>query len=306
MNFRNMLLAGGCLIATIHALGCGKEEEPKAGGTTSTGGTSGGGGAGGDAGTSSSAKSSVRIAHLSADAPAMDVCLISANGGKSIGPLFKAQSDTTGIEFTEVSAYIEIAAGEYSIRLVEPNAPDCEKALAGTTDQKGATFREDVFHTAAALGELNPQGTTKNLEIALFEDDLTADAGKAKWRFVQASADADTVDVGVIDDQGDFAPVFSGISFAQTGSSKAGAGYQVGGPLDDATIVVRPAGQDTDLLTVSNVSVDADRIVTMFLVGNASGQPKALGVLVCQDERVGQQPPGQGGVAALTSCQLMP
>lgn len=310
MKFRNMLLAGGFLMIAIGASGCGKDESKGNGAVEpgGPGGAGGAGGAGGDGGVAQAKSSQVRIGHLSPDAPAVDACLIPAGGAQdtAIGPIFKNRNDTNGIEFGEVSSFIDVPAGQYSLRLVEPNAQNCETALAGTMDQAGLTFREGAFHTAAVMGEVNPAGGgVQTLEMRVFDDDLSPEAGQAKIRFIHASPDAGAVDVGTVDGQGTFTPIFSGVGFAQTGAGKGGENYVAQPRIDNATIAVRPAGQDMDLLTVPGVTVELDRVVTLFAVGSQAGQ-KPLGLLVCQDERPSLQPPGQGGSGAMTSCKLMP
>ncbi len=303
MKFRNMLLAGGFLMVAIGASGCGKDE-PKGDGAGATGGAEG---AGADGGVSQAKPSQVRIGHLSPDTMAVDACLIPAGGAPdaAIGPIFQKRNDTNGIEFGEVSSFIDLPAGQYSLRLVEPNAQNCETALAGTMDQAGLTFREGAFHTAVMMGEFNPAGGgVQTLEMGVFDDDLSPEAGQAKIRFIHASPDAGTVDVGTVDSQGTFTPIFPGVNFAQTGVGKGGENYVAQPRLDNATIAVRPAGQNMDLLTVTGVTVEPDRVVTLFAVGSQAGL-KPLGLLVCQDERSGQQPAGQGS-AGMSSCKLMP
>ncbi len=83
--------------------------------------------------------------------------------------------------------------------------------------------------------------------------------------------------------------------------SKTG-NYATGDALANATIAARLAGEQTNLFKVPGVTVEADRVVTIFAIGNRSGQPQGLRLMMCQD----QAPAGRGASNMATCSMLTP
>jgi hypothetical protein len=64
----------------------------------------------------------VRVAHLSPNAPAVDVCLrpASAMGFGGVRPTLASNMVAAGLSYTQVTAYLSVPAGAYVARLVAP------------------------------------------------------------------------------------------------------------------------------------------------------------------------------------------
>src|ERR1700677_1906860 len=86
---------------------------------------------------------SLRIAHVSPDAPALDVCVAPHGTTAFQGPLIaqlaaslglgvlqdggnENDAGHVGLSFPQVSAYVSLAPGQYDVRLVAAGAPSCE------------------------------------------------------------------------------------------------------------------------------------------------------------------------------------
>lgn len=188
----------------------------------------------------------LRVAHLSPDAPMVDVWV---DGGIVL----------ENVPFQAVSDYLILPAGTYRVQVTpagatEPVVIDINPSLfAGTS------------YTAAATGLLN----AGDLQPLLLQDDVQTTAGMAEVRFVHTSPDAPAVDVAVKD-----GPIlFAGVAFREDGG---------GIPVAPGTydLEVRLAGTGTVALSVPGVQLDAGLNYTIFAVGLAAdGSLAALPVV---------------------------
>lgn len=259
------------------------------GGTTTSGmggsTTSGMGGSGGAA----AAMGAVRVAHLSPDAPAVDFC-VSPDGGQTwVGPVAEnILKAADGLAYSGVTGYIPLPAATYDIRLVAPTATDCDTELVPTF--KGITLPADVDATIAATGFLTPGANQPAFDLTVYVDNNAAPAaGKAHLRFIHASPDTPSVDVGVGKGQS-FTAVFSGVEFPKVGTPE----YFETDPLSKVTLSARATGTDTDAIVLEAVDLPAGAIATAFAIGNLAGSPQPLKVLVCVDN------------AAMATCSVLP
>jgi hypothetical protein len=115
----------------------------------------------------------VRAAHLSPDAPNVDVYVAD-------DPVLE------DVAFREVSEYLELEPDAYEVRIT----------AAG--DEDTVVFDEEVevdegAYTLAAVGELEEEN--QPFEVLVLEDDLSDPGEDARVRVVHASPDAPTVDV---------------------------------------------------------------------------------------------------------------
>ncbi|HVK62891.1 MAG TPA: DUF4397 domain-containing protein, partial [Polyangium sp.] len=223
-----------------------------------------------------------------------------ANEG-AIGPIFKQRfNDADGLRYGEVSHYVDVPEGEYTPRLVAPGAQGCDTALPGT---QGVLVpieaRADELSTVVVAGQLEAPAGEKKFTVLRFLDDPEPSSGKTRVRFIHASPDTAELDIGTLDAHGTFTPLFTGVAYGSMGHSKTG-NYVTGAPLDNTTIVVRLAGQPANLITIPAVTVEADRVVTIFAIGNRAGQPQPLRLLVCRD-----QSPSAQGAPGMASCLLL-
>jgi hypothetical protein len=190
----------------------------------------------------------VRVAHLSPDAPAVDVWVDSVMVLENLA-------------FEEVSSYAILPADSYFIEVV-PNGATTPVVISATLDLK-----PNMDYTVAAVNEL------ASIEALVLEDDNTLPmAGKAHVRFVHASPDAPAVDITLPDGT----PIFSNIAFKEVGDYTPVAA----GTYD---LEVRPTGTDTSVLDLMGLEFDNKVVYTVFATGYAGGGTPALNAILVED-----------------------
>jgi hypothetical protein len=223
----------------------------------------------------------VRVAHLSPGSPAVDVCVI-PQGGSPIGPVLKAAGDTNGLDYSQVTDYIELPEGTYDARIVAPNADNCDEALAGLPDVVGIQVASGGAYTAAATGVLlSPGPNDAPFAVELYEDDLTPNATKVRIRFIHTSPDTPNVDVGLGSGKM-FTPVWTNVPYPEIGLV-GGEAYVEVDPLTDATVSARATGTTADALVLTDIDLPAGAIVSVFAIGNLDSSPAPLKALACFD-----------------------
>ena len=201
----------------------------------------------------------VRVAHLSPDAPAVDVY---AND-------IEVLSD---VPFGAVSDYLTVPGGEYNFKVFAAGANpttddpviDADATLAGGKD-----------YTVAAVGLL------ADIAPAVFEDNNAAPAaGKAHVRVIHASPDAPAVDIAVAGGP----VVFSNLAFPNAaGPSPGDAGTY--------DLEVRAAGTTTVALELDGVTLEDGGIYTVIAAGLLEGEPALEAITVVDEPRAsGAQP----------------
>jgi hypothetical protein len=175
----------------------------------------------------------VRVAHLSPDAPAVDVWV---DGSLAL----------EDVEFRDFSGYLELSEGMHEVVVVAANTTTPAVIDAAVNVEGG------IAYTVAATGLL----ADSSIAPAVFEDDLEPTPGKAELRFVHASPDAPAVDITLLDGT----PLFSDVSFGS-------AGMPV--PVDAGaySVQVRVAGTTTVALSFADVPVSAGMNYTVYAVG---------------------------------------
>ena len=180
------------------------------------------------------ADASLRVAHLSPDAPNVDVYV---DGDPVLEDVpFRAASD-----------YLELPSGEYDVTITA--AGDMDAAVFDETlDVPTGEF------TAAALGELDEGNQPFGVEV--YEDDVSDPGEQARVRLVHASPDAPNVDVTV-----DGEPLFEDVPFGAAGTVEV--------PADEYELEVRPATEDADgdVVATFDVAPEAGTVYTAFAVG---------------------------------------
>ncbi|WP_117237164.1 DUF4397 domain-containing protein [Thermus sediminis] len=177
----------------------------------------------------------VRVAHLSPDAPAVDVLV---NGQRAI----------TGLAFKQVTPYISLPATRVRVQVV-PAGQDAPVVIDAELD-----LREGVYYTVAATGFL------ANIRPQVYTDTLAGffpRAGFARVRVVHTSPDAPAVDVAV---RG--GPVL----FANLPFPRASTYLSV--PAGSYDLEVRAAGTTTVALSLPGVNLESGKIYTVFAVGS--------------------------------------
>ena len=177
----------------------------------------------------------VRVAHLSPDAPAVDVYV---DGTRAV----------SGAAFRDVTGYLTVPAGSASIRVTPAGATSPAVIDATVTLGAGRSY------TVAATGLLAA------IQPLVLEDDRGT-TGQAKVRFVHASPDAPAVDIAVTG-----GPVlFTNVPFRQ------GTGYPEVAP-STYDLEARPAGSAAVALKVQDVALNARTNYTIFAVGLLSNR----------------------------------
>ncbi|MFC4544161.1 DUF4397 domain-containing protein [Halosolutus amylolyticus] len=178
----------------------------------------------------------VRVAHLSPDAPNVDVYVDDE-------PVLE------DVPFRDVSDYLELDPGTYGVMITAAGDPNT------------VVFDEDLEVTAgavtvAAIGEL-AEGN-QPFEVAVFEDDLSDPGEMARVRLVHASPDAPAVDVTVGDGE---TVLFEDAAFGDAATVEVEAG--------EYTLEVRPAtdGNDGDVVATFDVATEAGGVYSAFAVG---------------------------------------
>jgi Domain of unknown function (DUF4397) len=227
----------------------------------------------------------IRVAHLSPDAPAVDVCVAPAGSGAFTGPLLKSLGATTGLAYSQITEYVPLPVASFDVRVVLATATSC--ATAAVPDTNNIALAKDLIATVAAIGVLDRSGPAAGnpaFRLAVLVDSLTVPTGKVKLRFVHASPGTPAVDVGLLANQ-QFTRLFANVAFGTIGSN-AGLdtlGYLETNPLT-ATVSARLAGGAADALVVPGVTLPAGAIATAFAIGGKTGATmNPLRVLLCTD-----------------------
>ena len=177
----------------------------------------------------------VRAAHLSPDAPNVDIYVDDEPVIEDVG-------------FGDVSDYLELEAGEYDVRITE--AGEEEAVFEESLEVEAADY------TLAAIGELADENQA--FDLAVFEDDLTDPGEEARVRLIHAAPDAPAVDVAAADAD---ETLFEELAF--------GDAQTVAVPAGDYSLDVVPADADEDDEPVETfeLTVEAETVYTGFAVG---------------------------------------
>jgi hypothetical protein len=224
----------------------------------------------------------VRVAHLSPDAPAVDFCIAPHGTAAFEGPVMEALGVSGGLAYQEVTAYLGLEEGRYDVRLVASDATTCATGLL--PDVTGLpTLTDGLYATIAAIGALDPGEGFAPFEVTAFVDESAVMGGKAKLRFVHASPNTPSVDVGLGSGEA-FTAVFTDVAFGgiETGTGFAN-GYVEVDPLVGVTISARATGTTDDALVLEGVDLPAGAIATAFATGLLPPGEPPLQALVCVD-----------------------
>jgi hypothetical protein len=240
----------------------------------------------------------VRLAHLSPDAPPVDVCLAAAGSGAFGAPLARSLG-AASLDYAQVTSYPDLPAASYDIRVIHATAGNCD--TPAIPDTVNVAVAAGSMSTVAAIGELEPSGPAADdptIRLAIYNDDPAVDGGQVKLRFVHASPGTPMVDVG-LNSGASFQRVFANVAFGNIAvHPPLSNGYVATAPLS-APISARASGTTTDAIVVPHVTLEAGSISTAFAIGNKTGQAlHPLQVLLCTDNK-----PATGLLAA---CVIAP
>jgi len=229
-------------------------------------------------------RSHVRVAHLSPDAPAVDVCLARSGSDMWQGPLLGKLGAMSGLAYSKITKYIELPVTAYDARIVLAGAMDCNSPPV--PDTVGIALAPGLVATVAAIGILDNTGLAAHdpgFRLKVFADDNSVSAGKAKLRFIHASPATPAVDVG-LGSGTSFTNIFNDVAFANVATNQPmnDRGYIETGSFT-SPVSARVADTTSDALTV-HVSLSTGSIATAFAIGGKTGSHvNPLRVLLCSD-----------------------
>ena len=177
---------------------------------------------------------SLQVAHLSPDAPNVDVYL----DGDAV---------LEDVPYRTVSDYLDVASGTYEVMITA--AGDMETVVF---DEEFDVPAADI--TVAAIGELAEENEPFAVEV--YEDDLSDPGEDARVRLVHAAPDAPSVDVTAGGDA-----LFEDVPFGAAGAIEVPAG--------EYELEVRPATEDNDgdVVATFDVAPEAGVVYSGFAVG---------------------------------------
>ena len=192
-----------------------------------------------ETGTDSTSTASVRVAHLSPDAPNVDVYV----DGSAV---------LEDVAFGTVSSYLDVPAGERQVEITA--AGDASTSVFDSA----LPVEADTDYTVAAVGEIS-EGADQAFEVLPLTDDNSAPSeGNARVRLVHASPDAPAVDVTL---ESNGSAVYDGVAYGESTYAEVPAG--------DYTLQVRgdTENNDGDVAASFDVSVAAGEVYSAFAAG---------------------------------------
>lgn len=228
----------------------------------------------------------VRIAHVSPDLRAVDVCVAPAGTTNFSAPVLSGLGVQDGLTYGAITRYVDVPAGSYDVRVILANATGC--SIPAIPDTKGVTFTTGQTVSVVALGDFDASGAAANdpaIRLKVFADATSAPTGNARLRFVHASPGTPAVDVG-LGSGTSFTKVFSNVSFGEvaTNSPVDNLGFVTVPAPVTSPVAARLAGKTTDALVIPSVSLPAQGVFTAFAIGGKTGaSDKPLQVLLCDD-----------------------
>jgi len=192
----------------------------------------------------------VRAAHLSPDAPAVDIWV---NGAVA----------WANVPFKAVSGYANLPPGTYNIQVTPAGATTPVVIDANVTVEAGKDYTVAATNVLASITPL-----------VLVDNNSAPAAGNAHVRFVHASPNAPAVDIAVAGG----GPVVIG----NTAFGEASAYTPV--PAGTYPLEVRLAGTPTVVLSLGNITLEDGVVYTAFAVGLVGGTgAQALSAVLTED-----------------------
>lgn len=247
----------------------------------------------------------VRVAHLSPDAPAVQVCArVGGSGDYDIALTETLGGLSDGLSYKDVSAYIDVPAAQFDVKVITADT-DCASGAAVLEASLPELGDGDVV-TVFASGRLDADGdagAASTLDLKWLMDDLSGD-DNASLRFVHASDNTPAVDVGVYGDGGAFVKPFASVTYAESVGDPA---YTTALPsIDDSVgFEVRVPALLATYATValpSGVMVGGGDVATVFAYGelDTTSGLSGVGALACVDTA-----PGSDGLATCVDMEIV-
>jgi hypothetical protein len=190
-----------------------------------------------------SSSAEIRVIHLSADAPSVDIYV---NG---------ADKAVSALAFAEGTDFLQVPSGTYSFNI----APAGSSADASVLDIDGLMLEAGRSYTAVAFDDV------ANLQALALEEDLSPPpSGDIRVRAIHVASGVGEVDIWNIPEDGSPAPLYTDVGFGAVGEylELPAAPYTVGFDVDEDAvpdlvfeIPELPAGTIANLFAVNDGSV---------------------------------------------------
>jgi hypothetical protein len=225
-------------------------------------------------------RAQIRVAHLSPDAPAVDVCLAPSGSGAFGKPVLASLGARSGLSYPQITAYVSVPVAAYDVRVILASDTTCDNAAV--PDTNGVAVTSGLTATVAALGLLAPIGSEPGFRLGVFADETSVPSTMGKLRFVHASPGTPNVDVGLGAGHG-FQKLYDNVAFGAKGTNAplSALGYLETQPFS-AAVSARVAGTASDALTIQ-AALPAGAIATAFAIGRFGAATNGLRVLLCVD-----------------------
>jgi hypothetical protein len=194
----------------------------------------------GDGVTTDPPVGNARIAHMSPDAPNVDVYV---DGGDPV---------LTDVPFGTVSDYLEVPAGDRQVKITA--AGDASTTVFDDTVNVAA----NTDFTVVAAGEISDEGSQPFEVLTLRDDNTAVSDGSARLRALHVSPDAPAVDITAA---GGDDVLFDGVAFGESGTTTVEA--------SDYTVEIRTDtdSNDGDILDEFEVTLADGGVYTAFAAG---------------------------------------
>ncbi|HTR51938.1 MAG TPA: DUF4397 domain-containing protein [Kofleriaceae bacterium] len=228
----------------------------------------------------------VRVAHLSPDLRAVDICLAAQGTMQFSPPVLAGLGVQDGLTYAAVTAYVDLPVGSYDVRVILANASGC--SIPAIPDTDGVRVDNNETVSVLALGDFDTSGAAAHdpaLHLAVFNDATAAPNGDAKLRFIHASPGTPAVDVG-LGSGAAFTKVFADVSFGDIATNQPidALGFATTAAPVTSAVSARLAGANSDALTIPSVTLPAQGVFTAFAIGGKTGaSDNPLQVLLCDD-----------------------
>jgi hypothetical protein len=236
----------------------------------------------------------IRVANWSSDAPAIDLCIAPHGTSAFQGPIVAQLAETSmsdagaeGIASPLVSAYTLVAPGQYDARVVVAGSGSCTAGI-GADATALPIVATGGAETIALIGDVAPSLGGYKKRVVGFLDDVSP-TGATAVRVINAATAMPQVDVGT----GTFASknflaIFQHVPVGMTGQPNGAwipflvdsNGYDSNPPFSNVVLSAHATGATTDAVPLSTspsaTSIPAGAVVTIAVVGGASGTPVSL------------------------------
>ena len=185
---------------------------------------------------------SVRVAHMSPNAPNVDVYV----DGSAV---------LEDVPFSAVSDYLEVPAGARTVEITAAGDSDASVFEGDVTVESGQAY------TIVAAGEIGDEADEAFAPLVLEDNNTAPGADTARLRVVHVSPDAPAVDV-TAESTGDV--LFDGVAYTESGSVEV--------PANDYTVQIRgdTESNDGDVVADFDVGLAGDQVYTAFAAGYLS------------------------------------